>query len=533
MHFLKSHKTLVIIFALALGVRLILLDRFPIGFHVDEAKVGWNAFSILKTGKDDLGNKFALYYNTFGDYRPTGIFYITIPSILLFGLNIFAVRFPSAIFGALTVFPVYFLSLHFFNLYKQKKNTTAALFSALFIALSPWHLFVSRATSEGIISLFFALCALLLFIQFLHSNKKQYFATGISLSLISMLFYHAVRPLMPLLLFAVYFYFWRYISTQTKKYGFLFCILVSIITTLFLLSPSSRGRLSQVTVTKYQDTVLGTHTSKFELPTQIKNEYEKYLGLEFLNGDSPKPYRYRVFGVGLVSFATIVFFASGVAFVAKRKVSSITLFLFLLSPIPAAVTGEDAPNLHRALFMMPFIALIAGYGAFHLFKGSYLKKIFGILFLLWFISSSIFSLVTYFTSGSQDAAPYRNTATEVVTQFVIQNESKYHTIVLTNKPDSFYSWYAFFSNKSPKVFNAFAQTRVKGDWEYKNITFTDNKCPIADVLNNKKLTGKLLVVDAPRCDIEGIQKSHPEVKEMTIPVNASFETQYHVWIREK
>src|SRR5258708_5472397 len=107
---MKIPKILIVIFIFALFLRVYRLDTFPLGFHVDEAKVAWEALSILKTGRDDHGNLLAVHYNSFGDYRPTGIFYTTIPFIILLGRNIFAVRFSSALFGALTVFPIYLLA---------------------------------------------------------------------------------------------------------------------------------------------------------------------------------------------------------------------------------------------------------------------------------------------------------------------------------------------------------------------------------------------------------------------------------------
>ena len=70
MNFIRKYKFIILIFLLALGLRIYKLGTFPVGFHVDEVKVGWNALSILKTGKDDWGNRLALYYNSFGDFRP-------------------------------------------------------------------------------------------------------------------------------------------------------------------------------------------------------------------------------------------------------------------------------------------------------------------------------------------------------------------------------------------------------------------------------------------------------------------------------
>src|SRR5258706_9682635 len=155
----KLPKLLIIIFLLAVFLRTFKLDQFPLGFHVDEAKVAWESLSILKTGHDDHGNLLALYYNSFGDYRPTGIFYATIPWLIIFGRTNFAVRFASAFFGALSVFPIYFLAL---NITKKK---SIAFLSAFFLAIIPWSIATSRATSEVVISCFLILTSLGLVIK--------------------------------------------------------------------------------------------------------------------------------------------------------------------------------------------------------------------------------------------------------------------------------------------------------------------------------------------------------------------------------
>src|SRR6266404_3360144 len=131
---LQIPKLLIVIFILALFLRIYNLGMFPLGFHVDEAKVAWEAISIMKTGKDDHGNLLALYYNSFGDYRPTGIFYTAIPFLFLFGRTIFAVRFSGALFGALTVFPIYFISLII------TRNKKVSFISSLILTIIPWSI---------------------------------------------------------------------------------------------------------------------------------------------------------------------------------------------------------------------------------------------------------------------------------------------------------------------------------------------------------------------------------------------------------
>src|SRR6266404_5009723 len=185
---LQIPKLLIVIFILALILRIYNLGMFPLGFHVDEAKVAWESLSILKTGRDDHGNLLALYYNSFGDYRPTGIFYTTMPFLILFGRTILAVRFSSALFGALTVFPIYFISLII------TKNKKISLISSLVLTIIPWSITTSRATSEVVISCFLILSSLA-------ALQKKPFLSFILL-VASFFFYHSARVMGPLLMFS-------------------------------------------------------------------------------------------------------------------------------------------------------------------------------------------------------------------------------------------------------------------------------------------------------------------------------------------
>src|SRR3989344_5240345 len=148
---------LFFLFLIGLLLRLYLLSSFPPGFHINEVKSGWNGLSLLKTGLDDWGHAFPMYYNSFGDFRPTGYFYTVIPSLILFGQNEFAVRFPSALFGALTIFVIYFFTK---EIIEGENGRKVALFAALLMAVSVWDVSLSRATSEGIIGMFFSLLGL-------------------------------------------------------------------------------------------------------------------------------------------------------------------------------------------------------------------------------------------------------------------------------------------------------------------------------------------------------------------------------------
>ena len=133
-----------IILFLAAFLRFYRISSNPPSLYWEEAALGYDAYSILKTGKDWHGNSWPLVaFESFGDYKPSLYFYAAVPSIALFGLNEFAVRFPSAFFGTLTVLLVYFLI----------KERRVALVAALLLAISPWHLQFSRIAFESNVGL--------------------------------------------------------------------------------------------------------------------------------------------------------------------------------------------------------------------------------------------------------------------------------------------------------------------------------------------------------------------------------------------
>ena len=104
----RSLTILLLITFLGLGLRLFRLADRPLGFTWDEAALGYNAFSLLKTGRDEHGQILPVVFKSFGDYKPGLYIYFTVPSVALLGLNEFAVRLPSALFGTLLI-PVIFL----------------------------------------------------------------------------------------------------------------------------------------------------------------------------------------------------------------------------------------------------------------------------------------------------------------------------------------------------------------------------------------------------------------------------------------
>src|SRR5690242_10590705 len=95
--------SLLVCILLAVFIRFYHFNEVPPSLNWDEASLGYNAYSILKTGKDEWGRSFPLSFEAFGDYKLPGYIYTDVPFIAFFGLNSLAVRLPSMLAGVLAV----------------------------------------------------------------------------------------------------------------------------------------------------------------------------------------------------------------------------------------------------------------------------------------------------------------------------------------------------------------------------------------------------------------------------------------------
>src|SRR3989344_2642332 len=108
---MKLTETVGLIIILLFGLFLYLykISEIPNGFYVDEAAPAYNAYSILLTGRDEYGKAFPLLFRSIRSYNTPIFIYSLVPSIALFGLNIFSVRLVSVLFGLASGIVFYFL----------------------------------------------------------------------------------------------------------------------------------------------------------------------------------------------------------------------------------------------------------------------------------------------------------------------------------------------------------------------------------------------------------------------------------------
>src|SRR3989344_4323054 len=188
-----------IIIFIAILLRFWQLGNVPPSPDWDEASLGYNAYSIMQTGRDEYGKFLPVILRSFDDYKPGLYAYLIIPFIKLFDLNTMTVRLPSAIFGVLAIIGTYFLVKELFkksHLSPQDSASNIALLASLLLAISPWHLQFSRIAFEAQVGLSLNIFSILFFIKGL--KRGIYFVLSVILATLSIYVYQSEKVYLPI-----------------------------------------------------------------------------------------------------------------------------------------------------------------------------------------------------------------------------------------------------------------------------------------------------------------------------------------------
>ncbi len=134
---------LLVILLLAALLRLPMLTQAPPGLNQDEAANAWNAYCLLKTGRDQVGVTWPVFYSRcLGANRSTLQLYLLMPLQAIGGLNVWTTRLPCALGGVITVWLLYVVGARMFGL-------ATGLVAAGLLAVNPWHVQLSRLGHEA------------------------------------------------------------------------------------------------------------------------------------------------------------------------------------------------------------------------------------------------------------------------------------------------------------------------------------------------------------------------------------------------
>lgn len=145
-------------------IRLIYIDKYPVGLNQDEASSAYEAWSILNFGIDRNGQSFPVQFISWGSGQNVLYSYLMLPFISIFGLNTLSIRLPMALIGCISLVVFYYFMKSAFG------NKKAVLFLFIF-TIFPWHLMKSRWGLES--NIFPDLILWAIFAMYMGIKKKS------------------------------------------------------------------------------------------------------------------------------------------------------------------------------------------------------------------------------------------------------------------------------------------------------------------------------------------------------------------------
>ena len=505
---------LIAILFLAFVLRVPFLDKFPAGLNADEAAIGYNAYSLIKTGLDEHATRWPTVFRSFDDYKPAVYFYLVLPFVYILGLSVTAVRLPSALLGVISVYFIYLLANQLFS----KKTPQGwpqglpwgGLVAALLLAISPWHLHFSRGGWEANAASVFMVIGLYYLVRSLE-NSKYFFLTTLFFVL-ALYTYHSLRIVIPLLFIAFVLIYLRDIRSTIGKVGQLKPVLISVIIGFLLLLPlaiqftSAEGRSRFTGVSVFADE--GPLWEALELRLEhggsllgrvLHNRYATYtyrFAKNYLSHYSPRFLfivgdeiaRSKVPGIGQAYLFTLPFFILGLLLMIARNGRGEKLILswLLIAPVAAALTFQS-PHALRAQNMVYPLTLITAAGIYQFFAFIFprAKKI--------AVGLCLFTLII----GGYEVARYLHQyylhypkelpfawqyGFAQIAAYTKDHENEYDKIIVSDRYDQPYILMAFFLQYPPEKLQqeivltprdkfGFSTVRKFGKYEFRRIDY--------------------------------------------------------------
>jgi len=467
-----ENKYLALVIVLAAFLRLGYLTYAPASLNWDEVSHGYNAYSILTTGRDEWGEAFPLIFRAYGDYKLPVYIYITAISEAIFGLGSLAVRLPSALAGMATVIFTYLLVKKLFD---QK----SALVAALLVAVEPWSLFLSRAAFEANLALAFIVSGVYFFVGGLQKPRGLIFSAA--LFGLSIWTYNSARVFVPILLLvlvSLYKKDLKAVLIRDRKSIALSLIFAAVFFLgMFwqLANPAGLARYGKVAIIN-DGTVAQIDEARNDstLPEPLKRifynrasffaqkfvkNWASYFSGDFLFGGGGSNFQFSVPGRGVIYTINAFFLAIGLIHLVKlrTKASLLLISWFFLGPVAASLTSESRHVL-RAITTLPTPMIISALGliSFSKWLRGKLKLASGAaIYLVYFLAVGLLLkgyLSTYWTEYRKEYSWSWQFGYKEAVEYAKKNYEAYDTIIVSKKYGEPHEFFLFFWPWDPQQY---------------------------------------------------------------------------------
>lgn len=370
--------------------RVYRLAEVPAGLYIDELDLGYQAQSLLETGKDYRGTQSPFYVRSFNSDRTPVPAYAMAMTSLLFEKPELQVRMMSVFFGLMVIGSGYWLV----RIWTQKPGAAASV--AVILAVSPWQIQFSRigfeATSVGGVYLL----AMVLFFLWYRNRNPWYFLAASTVLGLGMYTYRTMSLFVPLTFVVWLVMFYKEIFSQSRVVVMMGALIAIMMTGSFLwattVGAKDEARINQISIFSDStvpiwvmrnrevdsgdlvDATVGKqavwwskmfHNKGESWAMKLANNYLSTFSSEFLFIKGDINFRHHVGKMGMLFKFDVIGLAAGLWWVVgqrKNKMFQWLLVWWLLAPLPAALTMDGNSHASRLYIWSLPLLLIVGLG---------------------------------------------------------------------------------------------------------------------------------------------------------------------------
>lgn len=494
---------LLAILLLGLWVRLYKLTSVPPSPSLDEVSIGYNAYSILKTGKDEYGALYPVLLRAYDDWRPALYVYTVIPFVATLGLSSLAVRLPAVIFAVGSIFLTYLLVIRLFDFRKDKG--TLALIAAALVAVSPWHVYLSRLGHEVNLGNFMVLFAIFMFLKAI--EKPRLLPLAAIAFAVTLYTYQSEKIVIPLLLVVLAWIYRKKLLSQKK------IVTVSVLLGSVIVLPLLKVSFTPEALLRFRATSVFSNNPLYELASQkrqsahakgdipgelffskavttayiFSSQYVSHLSPGWLFIGAARE-AHKIPYTGLLYPWEALFFVMGLVwFWQHRRSTESGQFLFvwlLVSILPGAITTQ-APHAMRTFTTIPIWQIFIALGIAIMIEELNRKRKTQFALSLFIVVALFGSLAwrNYFVTFRNEQSDSFQYALGKAIEAVMQKQDSWDHIVFSNSGDLYqsYMFFLFYTAFDPSryqelggtVSGGYEQTHRIGKYEFRPIRWSE------------------------------------------------------------
>lgn len=474
-----DRKSILIIGLLIVSFFIRIYKIKTLSLFGDEIDVGYQAFSLLNTGKDYKGNFLPTYIQSLSESRAPLLIYTSIPGIKLFGLTELGVRITPILFGVLSIYLLYKL------IFLLSNSFSLAFLSSLIMSLSPWHFHYSRTSFEVTLLLSLVLLGVYLFQKFIQNSKSLYLYLSIASFGLTFYTYNTANIFVPLLVILLVITNWKkfFSLLNLKKIvfgiGLTLLFIVPILSQIFSGQAANRFNLVNIfndpkTIPQIIDrrTSFSATSPKEERifynkitawsTAFFQNYLEAISPLVLFNKGDTINIRHNIPGFGLLFLSFAPLFFIGLVQSPKNKYKQLMIFWLLISPIASGLTTQGGHHPTRLFIMLPPLVYFMAQGVLVLLTSKIISKIILIILGCTLIFEMSFYYHEYFYRYPKDSFEHWNYGYK---ELIINIPVNYQNLYISNTK---------YNSLLPFVFYQKILQNPLRDQSQKNIVFNYN-----------------------------------------------------------